>query len=498
MLPEVYKPVTPPFSHQREALEAGWQREGFAYLLEMGLGKSRVTIDNFCLLYTAGKVDALLVIAPKSVYTNWTRWDKDSPGEVQKWMWPAVKENLRMHAFRAGRKRQDADKVFAVMDAIQPGPRVLAVNIEAISATEDAFEMARQFMRAHRTMLVIDESTVIKNPSAVRTKKCLKLATFATYRRILTGSPSTGSLADLYSQFEFLGPGQRLLGHRLFSTFRARYCVMKEMLLPGRARPIQVEVGSQNVEELAAIVAKHSFRRRKKDCLDLPDKVYLKREVELTAEQKKAYEELRKHAMTIIRQSRESGDDVSVTTNIVITQLMRMHQVICGHVKSDEGTLIEFPNNRIKELMQAISESDESVVIWCKYRPDAAKVAEALREVYGKDSVAEWHGGITQQEREAGEVEFQAKRKRFMVSTDAGARGRTWTAAQLVIYYSNSHDLEVRQQSEDRTHRIGTTGTVVYIDLFVPGTVDEKIMTALRNKKNIASTVMQEGIEAWI
>lgn len=498
MLPEVYAPPLAPFKHQYEALDAGWDREGYAYLLEMGLGKSRVAIDNFCLLYRQDKVDALLILAPKSVYTNWTRLDPQAPGEVQKWLWPNVKENMRIHAYRAGRAKPDQNARLAVLDAIAPGPRILAINIEAISSTEEAFEFARKFLRAHRVMIVIDESTVIKNPKSVRTKKCLKLAPLASYRRILTGSPSTGSPSDLFAQFEFLGPNRQLLGHRLFSTFRARYCILREMQLPSHPRPILMEVGTQNLNELAEVMAKHSFRRRKQDCLDLPDKVYMKREVELTAEQKKAYEELRKHAMTIIREARADGGDAEVTTQIVITQMMRMHQVVCGHIKSDDGVLIDLPSNRIKELMQVISESEESVVIWCKYRPDAAKVAQALRKEYGEDTVAEWHGGVTQQEREKGEADFQARRKRFMVSTDAGARGRTWTVAQLVVYYSNSHDLEVRQQSEDRTHRIGTTGTVVYVDLFVPGTVDEKIMTALRNKMNIARTVMKEGIEAWI
>lgn len=497
MLPDVYKPKTPPFEHQRLALESGWDRPGFGYLLEMGLGKSRVTIDNFCLLFMEHKVDAILVLAPKSVYTNWTRWDDDNPGEFQKWLWDDMRDEFAMYAYRAGRSKPDAAQRRAVMDKIAKGPRILAMNIEAISATEEAFNFAYDFLTTHRTLIVIDESTVIKNPTSIRTKKCLRLAVKAAYRRILTGSPSTGSLADLWSQFEFLGPGKSLLGHRLFSTFRARYCVLKEMYLPGRSQPVKVEVGAQNVDELAEVVAEHSFRRRKKDCLDLPEKVYLPREVELTDEQKRAYTELRKHAMTIVRNGR-TGDDEEVTTNIVITQLMRMHQVVCGHIRTDDGNILQLETNRIKVMMEVIDEYEDQVVIWCMYRPDADRVVAELTARFGGSSVAEWHGGITQAEREAGEADFQAGRRRFMVSTKAGARGRTWTAAQLVIYYANDHDLEIREQSEDRTHRIGTTGTVVYVDLIAKGTVDEKIITALRNKKHVAGAVMREGIEAWI
>lgn len=501
MLPSTYTPAIPPFNHQYEALEEGWDRPGYAYLLEMGLGKSRVTIDNFSLLYANDMCDAIFVLAPKSVYTNWTRWDADNPGEFQKWLWPKTKENMRMHAYKAGRMKQDAKVREELLDAMSPGPRILAMNIEALSATDDAFNYALKFLRSHRCMLVIDESTVIKNPSAVRTKRCLKLAPLATYRRILTGSPSTGSPSDLWAQFEFLGPGKQLLGvaSRLYTLFRARYCILKELTVPGRAVPVKVEVGVQNIDELAALVARHSFRRRKVDCLDLPPKVYMPpRHVEMTDEQKKAYTELRRHAMTVIRESRENGDPAEVTTQLVITQLLRMHQVICGHVKTDDGRTLEIPSNRLKVLMEIIEDTDESVIIWCKYRPDAARIAAELRKVYGENSVAEWHGGITQAEREYGEGELQAGRKRFMVSTSAGARGRTWTRATLSIYYSNDTDLEVRQQSEDRNHRIGTTSTVTYIDLIVPGTLDEKIVKALREKKDIASAVLREGLEAWI
>jgi SNF2 family DNA or RNA helicase len=499
MLPANYAPAIPPFNHQKDALVDSWDKEGYAFLLEMGLGKSRVTIDNFSLLYMNDMCDAIFVLAPKSVYMNWTRTDDDNPGEFQKWLWPKVKENMRMHSWRAGKMKQDAKARLDLLDAMSPGPRILAMNIEALSATDDAFNYALKFLRSHRCMMVIDESTIIKNPTAVRTKRCLKLAPMATYRRILTGSPSTGSPSDLFAQFEFLGPGKALLGARLYTLFRARYCIMKEITVPGRAVPVKIEVGVQNIDELSAHVAKHSYRRRKKDCLDLPPKVYMPpRPVELTPEQKQAYDELRKHAMTVVRDAHASGQPAEVTTQIVITQLLRMHQVMCGHVKTDDGRILELPSNRLKVMMEVIEDTDESVIIWCKFRPDAAKIAKELRRVYGENSVAEWHGGISQAQREAGEADLQNGRKRFMVSTSAGARGRTWTRATLSIYYCNDPDLETRLQSEDRNHRIGTTGPVTYIDLVVPNSLDEKIAKALRAKKNIASAVLQEGIEAWI
>lgn len=491
-LPELYRPDLPPMKHQADAVSLGWQREGYGYLLEMGLGKSRVVIDDFCLNHMENEVDGLLLIAPKSVYTNWTRISDDNPGELQKWIWSELSATARIYTYRAGKTKKEAEQVNSVMDPTAPGIRVLAINIEALAQTRDAEEIARKFMRAHRTMMVIDESTAIKDKGSQRTKICLRLAPLAAKRRILTGSPSTGSMADLWSQFEFLGPKQALLGLRTFTAFQARYCVMREIHVAG-GRKIKTEVGSQNVDELRGVVAKHSFRRRKRECLDLPEKTYERREIELTKDQVRAYEELRRHAMTIV-------NDAEVTTDIVITQMMRMHQVVCGHVTTDEGRVVHLANNRVKELLNVVRTSGErQCVIWCNYRADVEVVVDALVREFGPESVSQWHGGLRMEERERQEGAFVAGDSRFLVATQSsGARGRTWTCANLVIYYSNNYDLELREQSEDRTHRIGQASTVTYVDLVCPKTVDEKIIEALRAKKSVVRQVLNDGVVAWI
>jgi len=492
MLPQTYTPDTPPLAHQREALEKGWQQEGFAYLLEMGLGKTRVTIDDFCINYAESRVDGLLVIAPKSVYSNWTRQDRENPGELQRWLWSQHSKNARVYTYRSGRVRQDREERRRLLDTMEPGPRILVVNVEALASTGDATDLCLDFLKAHRTMIAIDESTLVKNPQSHRTKICLRLRRLATMRRILTGSLVTSSQSDAWAQFEFLSrPGQNLLGYHKFSVFRARFCDLREIFVGGRS--VKVEKGPRNTSELAEIVARHSFRRRKKDCLDLEPKQYRRREVELTDEQKKVYRDLRTSAMAVLR------DGSEVTTEIVMTQLMRMHQVVCGHVTTDDRRVMRLQSNRLRALLEIVDATSESVVIWCGYRPDADYVAQELRRLYGEDSVSEWTGAHSMGAREAMETEFQEGRRRFMVATQsAGARGRTWTTGTCVIYYSNSTSLELREQSEDRTHRIGTVGTVVYWDIVAPGTPDEKIISTLRSHKQVAQAVMGDGLEAWI
>lgn len=489
-LPPEYRPDVPPFDVQRESVSMAWKREYFAYLLEMGLGKTRTLIDDFCLNFVLGLVDALLVLAPKSVYGNWTRVDDVAPGELQKWMWREVAEAAIVHQYRAGKSVRDARERLAVLDAVAPGARILVVNVEAVSSTVEAVQFCERFLRSHRTMMVIDESTVIKDRSSNRTKRITKMGQLAEKRRILTGSPITGSPCDAWGQFEFLERG--LLGHSTFRSFQSRYCVLRDMRVGGRI--IQKEVGTQNLDELRDTIAKNSIRRRKRDCLDLPEKVYERVEVDLTDEQTAAYKEMKRSAMLVLA-------DGEVTTTIVMTQLMRLHQIAIGHVTADDGAVLRFRSNRPQALLDVIERSgDRKGVIWCNYREDADVVTETLRSKFGERAVVRWTGAEAMELREEGESRFQNDDScRFMVATQsAGGRGRTWTAATLVVYYSNSYDLELREQSEDRTHRIGQTGTVVYVDLIARGTVEEKIVRALRLKKDVSRAIQQDGATQWI
>lgn len=490
-LPSEYKPDIPPFSHQLESVTEGWHREFYGYLLEMGLGKTRVAIDDFCLNFTLDRVDALLVIAPKAVYSNWAREDEESPGELQKWMWKSVRDGMIMHMYRAGGSVKDMKLRQAVLDTKAPGARVLVINVEAISSTIEAVQFCEKFLRAHRTMMVIDESTIIKDRSSKRTKKIIKMGRLAEKRRILTGSPITGSPCDIWGQFEFLERG--ILRHGTFTSFQARYCTLRAIQVG--SRQIMKETGTQNLEELRDIIAENSIRRRKKDCLDLPPKVYERVEVELTDEQKSAYKEMKKSAMLVLA-------DKEVTTTIVMTQLMRLHQIAIGHVKADDGTVLKLASNRPNALIDVIERSgDKKVIIWCNYREDADRVEDALRSSrYGNYGIARWTGKESTEQREAGEKLFQTDPSvRFMIATQsAGGKGRTWTAATLVIYFSNSYDLELREQSEDRAHRIGQTGTVTYVDMISPGTVEEKIVKALRTKKDVSRAIQRDGVSQWI
>ena len=366
--------------------------------------------------------------------------------------------------------------------------RILIQNVEAFS-TEKGFKFAESFLNSRRCLMAIDESTTIKTPTARRTKNIISLGKKARYRRILTGSPITKNPLDLYTQCEFLDPW--LLDFTSYYAFRNRYAEMKTMHLRGRS--IQVVSEFKNLSELSETVKQFSYRVLKEDCLDLPPKNFIKRYVSLTPDQKKIYEQMKKAAMAVL-------NGKVTTTMTVLTQLMRLHQITCGHFTADDGSIQSVESNRLNELMNVLEETEGKAIIWANYQLSVGEIIQRIIKEYGKDSYVHYYGLTPQEDRQDNIRKFQNNSNcRFLIGTpQTGGYGITLTQANTVIYYSNGYDLEKRLQSEDRAHRIGQKKTVTYVDLICEDTVDEKIVKALRDKINIASEVMGEELKDWI
>jgi len=363
------------------------------------------------------------------------------------------------------------------------------MNVEAFS-TAKGTAYAKRFLLVHNAMMAVDESTTIKTPSSARSKNTEKVGRGARYRRILTGSPVTKSPMDLYQQCAFLSDG--CLNVSSYYVFQARYAVTVERQL--NTHSFKQIVGYRRLDELKEKLDRFAFRVKKEECLDLPDKLYVKREVDLTPEQVKAYNEMKALALAQI-------DGGIVSTVNALTQIMRLHQIVCGHVKLDDGTVVELPSKRMDELLAIVEETDGKIIIWANYRHDIEAIKLALAKEYGMNSVATYYGDTESEERQRIVNDFQnpeSELRFFVGNPSTGGYGLTLTAASTMVYYSNSFDLEKRLQSEDRAHRIGQTKNVTYIDLIAVGTVDEKIVKALRAKIDIATQVLGEEIKAWL
>ena len=474
-----YKFKTTPYKHQLTALEKSWNRETFAYFMEMGTGKTKVLIDNMAMLYDKGKINGALIIAPKGVIGTWYNQEIPThlPDHIEK-----VSVLWQSNITKGQSKK--LGRLFKTGEELQ----VLIMNVEALS-TPKGTNFASKFLSAHNTLMAVDESTTIKNPKAKRTKNILKLSKNAKYRRILTGSPVTRNPLDLYSQCEFLDP--YLLDFHSYYAFRNRYAEMRTAHFSGRS--VQIVSKFRHLEELSESLKPFSYRVLKEDCLDLPEKIYMKRVISLTKKQEEVYEQMKREALAFLNGKK-------TTTVNALTQLMRLQQITCGHFVADDGTTQEIDSNRLDELMDVLEEVEGKSLIWCHWQKDVQIIKDAIIKEYGPGSVVDYYGLTPQDQRQKHKDAFQNDSKvRFFIGTpQTGGYGLTLTAANTVIYYSNGYDLEKRIQSEDRAHRIGQKKSVTYVDILAEDTVDEKIVKALRKKINIASKVMGEELRDWI
>ena len=472
-----YKYKSKPFAHQKKALEMSWDKEVFAYFMEMGTGKSKVLIDNIAMLYNAGKIDGALIVAPKGVYKNWF------DGEIPTHMPDYIEKKVGL--WRTKPDAPDLKPLFSTGAELH----ILIMNVEAFS-TKKGMDFAKKFLSSHKTLMGIDESTTIKNPAAKRTKNIVSLSPLTKYRRILTGSPVTKSPLDLFTQCYFLDPF--LLDQSSYYVFRTRYAVCRKINVSGRS--VEIVVGYRNLGELSEKLKPFSYRVLKDDCLDLPKKTFVKRTVELTDEQKKLYKQMKQEAIAFL-------NGKMVTSATVITQLMRLHQITCGHFTSNDGTVQDVKSNRIGQLMDLLEEMEGKAVIWAHYRYDIRKIVEAISKKYGENAVVTYYGDTSTDDRQKAIKKIQDPESpvRFIVGTpQTGGYGITLTGASTMIYYSNGYDLEKRMQSEARIDRICQEKPMTYIDLIAEDTIDTKIVKSLRNKVNIASEIMGEDLKAWI
>jgi SNF2 family DNA or RNA helicase len=477
-----WKYKTEPFAHQVTALERSMDRDAYAFFMEMGAGKSKVLIDTISNLYLQGEIDFALIIAPKGVYRNWTNkeipehFPEDVPHRVIRWV--ANPNKAEQAELRGINKKFD-------------GLTIFVMNVEAFSTIKG--KGAGEWLAKNlgpRGLIGIDESTTIKNHKAKRTKALMKIGSGFKYRRILTGSPITKEPMDIYSQAAFLGPW--LLGYNSFYSFQGRYAITQRRTMG--AHSFQQVVGYQNLEELTRKIDSFSYRVLKEDCLDLPPKTYTARYITLTKEQRQMYDQLRQEGFLLL----EEGDTVS--TPQVITLMLRLQQVMSGHLMTDDGELMTFPSGRMDALLEIAAETSGKMIIFSRFRHDIKQIEQALNKEYGEGSAVTYFGDTSVEARELAVKNFQdpVAKTRFFISNKTGAYGITLTAASTVVYYANDFDLETRIQSEDRAHRIGQKNPVTYIDLVAEGTIDEKIVENLRNKIDMGAKVLGEKAREWL
>ena len=327
--------------------------------MEMGTGKTKVLIDNMAMLYDKGAINGALIVAPKGVIGTW--YNQEIPTHL-----PDHINNVSV-LWQSNINKTQQEKLNTLFETGED-LHILIMNIEAFS-TDKGKTFAAKFLRTHKTLTAIDESTVIKNPKAKRTKNILALADLCKYRRIMTGSPVTKNPLDLYSQCNFLDPF--LLNFQSYFAFRNRYAEMKTLHMHGRQ--IQIVNGFKNLSELSDKLKGFSYRVLKEDCLDLPPKIWTKRHITLTSEQAKVYKQMKEQALAVLKGKQ-------VTSVSALTQLMRLHQITCGHFAADDGSVQQIKNNRLSELMDVLEETEGKAIIWAHYQHDIKNIVKEIEK----------------------------------------------------------------------------------------------------------------------
>lgn len=531
---------TTPYDHQDEGFSLSRDQECFALLMEQGTGKTKVIIDTASWLYLKGRISGMLIIAPNGVHRNWIE------NEIPKHMPDYILYD--MCYWTANPNAAEKKQMGALASCGRPAIKILAMNVEALT-TAKGYEMAKNFLMAFRTLMVIDESTVMKNHKAIRTEKILALGKHAPYRRVLTGTPVTQSPLDVYTQFAFLD--EYIFKYtQSYYGFKARYCelledpgsmeglpshlvgqiyALRKIRQTPRGRTVQMEMKDaegrkmyRNLDELQKIIAPYSFRVLKEDCLDLPPKIYQKRYVDLSPNQEKLYTQLRKDMMA-------EFNGRQMTTQLALTKMLRLQQIIGGFFCPDpeimldeDGELIlpdkkrapivqviDKKNPRVESFLDFVQESSGKVLGWARFRAEIEAIVGRINEEFGEGYAAPLYGGSGGNVSEFRQKAIHSYENETLPAVLIGnpqakgvSRGQTMVRGSSVVYYSNSFSLEDRLQSEDRAHRIGQTGGdrnhVLYTDFEAPNTIDGKVIAALRSKKDVADMVTGDCVKDWI
>lgn len=442
-------------------------------LMDMGTGKTITTVAVAGRMYLDGYISRLLIIAPTSVCAVW-------PAEFEKFGdFPSrVALLLGDHNTRVQRLKW----LTSPAPTGRPEPlRVAVINYESawrLKSSDGKIDYLQQFAA---DMVVCDESQRIKSPSAKQSKAVWALGATARYRMILSGTPIQKDTRDIWSQWHFLSPATFPMSYHAFQN---RYAIMGGF--EGRQY-----LGSRNIEELTRKTHSCGFRIKKEECLDLPEKTFEEYPVELDDRSRSLYRQIQKQSIAELEGS-------EITANHVLVRMLRLQQLTGGFLVDDEGQRHEVNTAKLDALSDIVEslvlDEGKKLIIFSRFLAEMDAIEGMLKGKLAKERLdyVRIDGSVKSSDRGGIVERFQTDNRCrvFLGEIDACAEGLTLTAAQTVVYYSVNWNLAKYQQSADRIHRIGQTGTCTYIHLLVPGTIDMKIMKALKSKSDLAKSVV--------
>ncbi len=446
-----------PYVYQKTALDYIFVLDRAALFMDMGTGKTKVSLEYM----QAKKVKRLIVMCPLAVVPTWIKEIEFHLGD-----------RYQIHTTKERRK------------PVEDKPQIVLVGIESLSRKSGCYEKVLSFVKAYKHYsIILDEAHLIKTPTSLRTKNIILLGEKATHKLILTGTPVTNNILDMYSLFNFLDP--EIIGIGDFWSYKNRYCLYQERRL-SHMKSFKELVGYQNVEELMELIKDYIFRCKKSEVLSIPDKVFMSQTLDMPKEMRLSYDLCKKQAVIELNEKQATLDNV-------LTKTVHLQNICSGYL-SHEGqteTIVAVRNNpKIQEFLRVLEglPEDEQVIVWSKRLLEIDQIKEACE---GKYSYVEYNGKVPLSERQTNLELFQNKQvKLFLATPHCGSVGINLTNCRYVVYFSNTFKLIDRLQSEDRCHRHGQVNKVTYIDLIYKNSIDESILEAIKNKQDFSDYIM--------
>lgn len=466
-----------PYKHQLSGIHDFISNTVMANHDEMGTGKSKILVDATCALATMGKVNACVIVCPNTVKSNWTDAEK---GEIIINGWDNLDQGV--YQIDAGKKLWPLERL---------GNHELqwvVVNYDVIWR-DRVKEWLQQFMTAHKSIMALDESHFIKTPSKKRSRGCIALGKYAVRRYLLSGTPITKNILDAYSQFRFLD--WSILGYANFSMFKNDVIVYEpdSYIRDKKGNPVVIKE-FKNVDKITAAIAPYYRRVLKKDCLDLPDKIFTTVEVPMGTELEKLYTQMKEKMVAEFPEGK-------VKAPIVLTKLLKLAQICSGFInyidENGEKATQKFVCPKLVEVIERIKNHDGSTVVFYQMTPEREMLEEALK----KEGIDYYtlYGSIKQSDRKAIIDGFQSYEKPVILCQQrTGGIGIPLFAADLVLFYSNDPGWDKRVQAEDRAHRNGQKKSVLYVDFFSTykghRTVEHWVRDLNKQKEAVAESII--------
>ena len=432
--------------HQQAAVDKLIGIRVGALYMEMGTGKTRTTLEMIKRRLDAGKIDRVLWFCPCSVRTK-------------------LREDIAKHANGALAK-------------------IAIVGTESLSGSKRLMGTLTNYVMRGKTMLVVDESNLIKNHMAIRTQRIEQLANLCPYRIILNGTPVSKNEADLYAQWKILD--WRILGYQSFWSFSANHLEYDERYRRKVRRVL-------NVDYLTDKIAPYCYMAKKDDVFKgehkLPPKRTRRQGFSLTSGQMDHYyTQMDAFLATLV----DDDDEAAIYRTFTALQEISSGRWITSDASKPikHEPFFENPedNPRIQALLSEISAApEEKTIIWCKFQHEIDDIERVLTSHYGEGSARTFCGELSQKKRQKSLRDFRAGTKFLIANKTCAGYGLNLQFAHRAIYYNNDWDWATRAQSEDRIHRIGQTSDVDLIDLYAIDTIDRRILDCLSKKDDLVS-----------